>query len=108
MRRIVSLLLTVILALASVASATHAVPTGADGDGPMPSGLHAAMPDAATTSCCEDDRQRTASSCHVMAALPTGDADSAPARMAVALAFAFGETLHDGLDPERLLDPPRA
>lgn len=112
MRRGFAILLTVMLTLASFASAAHATPHGhvnahemADGASEM--AKHAAAPVEAVSSCCAGEIQRTGPSCAMLLAVLPADpsvSQAAPQPLVFAMATAASE----GLDPERLLDPPRS
>ena len=104
MRRVVSILLTVMLLVASLAGTGHEAgdPYAAE------TAPHLEMSDATAPSCCTGEVQRAAPSCHVPAALPPVSAGCVPARAAALIAFALGADDGDTLDPEGLLDPPRA
>ena len=111
MRRTVPLLLTLLLALASFATAGHAVPhaSGHVAHAHTPeAGKHVAMQESATTSCCTGETQRAVSSCHTVATLPATDAGDVPSRVAGTVVFASGDVRADGIDLEGPLDPPRA
>ena len=108
MGRVVSVLLSIMLVIATLASTAHAMPHGASDSREAPDAVHVVMADGAAPSCCSGDVPRAAPSCHLLIALPLADAGWAPFRTASTIAFDFGNDDGDGLQPERLLDPPRS
>ena len=111
MHRAIAVLLTVMLAFASFASAAHAIPHGAMNDhlvdgGPSGDPALVAVPDEKAASCCAGEVQRSAPSCPMfLAVLPA--TTPTPRRVTGIAPFPTPDRAGSGLDPERILDPPR-
>lgn len=112
MFRALAILLTMMLLVASFASATHAMPRGDAGAHAMAGGasgmaMHVVAPVEAASSCCVGEVQRAGPSCPMLlAVMPADPSASRPAPRP--LVFAGATADGEGLDPERLLDPPRS
>lgn len=112
MRRVFAILLTVMLALALFASTARAMPHGdathhAIDDSASETMMHVAVPVEAASSCCAGEVQHAGPSCAVFLAVLPAD-PSVPRPALRPLGFVAATRAGDGVDPERLLDPPRS
>ena len=109
MRRPIALFLLFMVALASITGSLHGLPhAGMDRHETagvhLPMEAHGATDEAA--SCCSGEAQRAVPCLVLFAVLPEGPCGTSPAARSVSLAAVARHS--EGIDPERLLDPPRA